>query len=213
MRSALLHYPLIYVVAALVTLVALAAIPVAKSRALALGAVTGAITGTVLLVAALFSLTGAGGTTWRQVAVCEVAGGLITATQRTRTQSELVSVSSYLTCRRGTLTISPRCRRCGASWSWARDRSRPIRRGPRRGCPVLGGRLAPGEPRGPLAIQLRLLRVEPQLEASSRGWHRAARFVPSLRSTPARRHTEAPDPALAQTSLRCPGRGRWRCCR
>lgn len=51
----LLHYPLLYVVAALVTLVALAAIPVARSRSLLVSAVTGVATGTILLATALFS--------------------------------------------------------------------------------------------------------------------------------------------------------------
>jgi hypothetical protein len=43
------------VVAALVTLVALAAVPLARSRSVAISAVTGLATGTVLLAAALFS--------------------------------------------------------------------------------------------------------------------------------------------------------------
>jgi hypothetical protein len=53
--AALLRYPLLYVVAALVTLVALAAVPLARSRSVAISAVTGLATGTVLLAAALFS--------------------------------------------------------------------------------------------------------------------------------------------------------------
>ncbi|MEU6075700.1 hypothetical protein [Micromonospora sp. NPDC047074] len=62
--AALIGYPLIHVVAALVTLVAVAAIPVARARSLPVSAVTGLGTGTVLLVAALSStvlaLTGYG---------------------------------------------------------------------------------------------------------------------------------------------------------
>lgn len=54
--AALLRYPLLYVVAALVTLVALAAVPLARSRSAAISAVTGLATGTVLLAAALFSI-------------------------------------------------------------------------------------------------------------------------------------------------------------
>lgn len=56
--ASLLQYPFIHVVAALVTLVALAAIPVARSRSLAMSAVTGLATGAVLLAAALFSTAG-----------------------------------------------------------------------------------------------------------------------------------------------------------
>jgi hypothetical protein len=54
--ASLLHYPLIYVAAVLVTLVAFAAVPLARSRSLEVSAVTGLATGTVLLAAALFSL-------------------------------------------------------------------------------------------------------------------------------------------------------------
>jgi uncharacterized membrane protein len=54
--AALLRYPLLYVVAALVTLVALAAVPLARSRSVAISAVAGLATGTVLLAAALFSI-------------------------------------------------------------------------------------------------------------------------------------------------------------
>ena len=54
--AALLRYPLLYVVAALVTLVALAAVPLARPRSAAISAVTGLATGTVLLAAALFSI-------------------------------------------------------------------------------------------------------------------------------------------------------------
>ncbi len=54
----LLQYPLLYVVAALVSVVALAAVPLARSRSrsVTVSAVTGLATGTVLLAAALFSL-------------------------------------------------------------------------------------------------------------------------------------------------------------
>ncbi|MEH0973373.1 hypothetical protein V6U77_19825 [Micromonospora sp. CPCC 205546] len=54
--AALIDYPLIHVVAALVTAVALAAVPVARARAVAVSAVVGLATGVVLLVAALSSL-------------------------------------------------------------------------------------------------------------------------------------------------------------
>jgi hypothetical protein len=52
----LLRYPLGGVVGGLVTLVAVVAVPLARSRSLAVSAVTGLATGTVLLVAALFSM-------------------------------------------------------------------------------------------------------------------------------------------------------------
>jgi hypothetical protein len=54
--AALLGYGLLHVVAAAVTAVALVAIPVARSRSVAVSAVTGLATGTVLLTAALVSL-------------------------------------------------------------------------------------------------------------------------------------------------------------
>ena len=54
--ASLLQYPLVAVVAALVTVVALAAIPLARSRSLAASAVTGVATGTVLLAGASYSL-------------------------------------------------------------------------------------------------------------------------------------------------------------
>lgn len=54
--ATLLQFPLLYVVAAAVTAIALAAIPVARSRSLAVSAVTGLLTGTVLLTAALLLL-------------------------------------------------------------------------------------------------------------------------------------------------------------
>ncbi|MFI6262404.1 hypothetical protein [Micromonospora sp. NPDC051006] len=54
--AALLDYPLIHPVAALVTAVALAAVPVARARAVTVSAVVGLGTGAVLLVAALASL-------------------------------------------------------------------------------------------------------------------------------------------------------------
>lgn len=57
--AALLHYPLLYVVATVVTAVAIAAVPVARSTSVAVSAVTGSATGVVLLTAALVSLVGA----------------------------------------------------------------------------------------------------------------------------------------------------------
>ncbi|MFF0717257.1 MULTISPECIES: hypothetical protein [unclassified Micromonospora] len=54
--AALIGYPLIHVVAALITLVSLAAVPVARNRALPVSAVTGLGTGGVLLTAAVSSL-------------------------------------------------------------------------------------------------------------------------------------------------------------
>jgi hypothetical protein len=55
----LVRSPLIAVTAVLVTLVALAAVPLARSRSVAVSAVTGLGAGTVLLAAALWSLAGA----------------------------------------------------------------------------------------------------------------------------------------------------------
>lgn len=55
----LIGYPVIHVVAALVTIAALAAVPVARSRALPVSAVVGAATGAVLLAAALYSVAAA----------------------------------------------------------------------------------------------------------------------------------------------------------
>ena len=52
----LLGYPLFYVVAALVTIAALVSVPVARSRGITVSAVTGAMCGSILLAAALFSL-------------------------------------------------------------------------------------------------------------------------------------------------------------
>ncbi len=52
----LLGIPLIYFVAALVTLAALASVSLARHRGLAISAVTGALVGAVLLLAAMFSL-------------------------------------------------------------------------------------------------------------------------------------------------------------
>ncbi|TQJ20781.1 hypothetical protein FBZ33_0984 [Micromonospora sp. A202] len=54
--AALMDYPLIHLVAALVTLVAVVAIPVARARAVAVSAVVGLGSGVVLLVAAVTSL-------------------------------------------------------------------------------------------------------------------------------------------------------------
>jgi hypothetical protein len=55
----LLEYPLVCLVAALVTLAALGAVPLARSRSWALSAVTGLAAGPVLLAAAIFSLVDA----------------------------------------------------------------------------------------------------------------------------------------------------------
>jgi hypothetical protein len=55
----LLQYPLIGVAAALVILVAVLAVPLARSRSLAVSAVTGVGSGCVLLTAALWSLAAA----------------------------------------------------------------------------------------------------------------------------------------------------------
>jgi hypothetical protein len=54
--AALVRYPAIHIVAVLVTLAALVAVPAARSRSLVPSAVVGAATGAVLLTAALFSL-------------------------------------------------------------------------------------------------------------------------------------------------------------
>ena len=54
--AAIIDYPLIHVVGALVTIAALAAIPVARSRSLPTSAMNGLGVGTALLVGALFSL-------------------------------------------------------------------------------------------------------------------------------------------------------------
>jgi hypothetical protein len=51
----LLEYPALHVVAALVTVAALAAIPIARRTSVAVSAVTGVATGTFLLAGALFS--------------------------------------------------------------------------------------------------------------------------------------------------------------
>jgi hypothetical protein len=55
----LLQYPLLAVVAALVTAVAIAAVPLARATALSVSAVTGVATGVTLLAAALISLVSA----------------------------------------------------------------------------------------------------------------------------------------------------------
>lgn len=55
----LLHYPLLYLVAALVTIAALAAVPIARGRSVPVSAVNGLGVGTVLLAAAIFSLADA----------------------------------------------------------------------------------------------------------------------------------------------------------
>jgi hypothetical protein len=55
----LVRYPLIHVVATLITLAAVASVPPARSRSIAPSAVVGSATGTVLLAAAVFSLAAA----------------------------------------------------------------------------------------------------------------------------------------------------------
>jgi hypothetical protein len=57
--AVLLGYPLIHVVAALVTVAAVVAYPLARSRSIAPSAVVGVLTGGVLLLSALVSLVGA----------------------------------------------------------------------------------------------------------------------------------------------------------
>ena len=52
----LLGYPLFYVVAVLVTVAALVSVPVARSHDITVSTVTGAMCGTILLAAAVFSL-------------------------------------------------------------------------------------------------------------------------------------------------------------
>lgn len=56
--AVLLHYPLIHVVGALVTVASLVAVPLARARSVPVSAVVGVLTGTVLLVAAWVSLLG-----------------------------------------------------------------------------------------------------------------------------------------------------------
>ena len=55
----LLHYPLLYPMAALVTIAALVAVPVARRRSLPVGAVNGLGVGVTSLTAAILSLTDA----------------------------------------------------------------------------------------------------------------------------------------------------------
>jgi uncharacterized membrane protein len=57
--AVLIGYPVIHVVAALITIASLVAVPIARSRALTPSAVVGAATGAVLLAAALFSVAAA----------------------------------------------------------------------------------------------------------------------------------------------------------
>lgn len=57
--AVILDYPMLHVVAALVTLVSLVAIPIARSRSLAISFVTGVGTGLVLLAGAVYSLVSA----------------------------------------------------------------------------------------------------------------------------------------------------------
>jgi hypothetical protein len=52
----LLGIPLLYVVGALVTVTALVSVPLARSRDLTVSAVTGSLSGTVVLAAAIYSL-------------------------------------------------------------------------------------------------------------------------------------------------------------
>jgi hypothetical protein len=52
----LLEYPLFYVVGALVTIAALVSVPLARSRDITVSAVTGALSGSVLLAAAVYAL-------------------------------------------------------------------------------------------------------------------------------------------------------------
>jgi len=52
----LLGYPLFYVVGTLVTVAAFVSVPVARSRRIAVSSVTGVMCGSILLVAAVFSL-------------------------------------------------------------------------------------------------------------------------------------------------------------
>ena len=54
--GALLGYPLLYVVGVLLTVAALVSVPLARSRSITPSAVTGVMSGSILLVAALFSL-------------------------------------------------------------------------------------------------------------------------------------------------------------
>jgi hypothetical protein len=62
--AALLQYPLLHVVAALVTLASIVAIPLARARGLAISFVIGVSVGSVLLAAALVSLAYAAGSTF-----------------------------------------------------------------------------------------------------------------------------------------------------
>ncbi len=54
--AALIGYSMIYVVAALITVVSVVAHPVARARKLSVSAVVGAPTGLILLAAAVFSV-------------------------------------------------------------------------------------------------------------------------------------------------------------
>jgi hypothetical protein len=55
--ASLIRYPAVHVVAALITFVTVASVPVARSRSITPSAVVGTATGVVLLAGALFSLT------------------------------------------------------------------------------------------------------------------------------------------------------------
>jgi hypothetical protein len=52
----LFRYPLLYLVAALITVAALVSVPVARSREITVSAVTGVMCGSILFAAGLFSL-------------------------------------------------------------------------------------------------------------------------------------------------------------
>jgi hypothetical protein len=52
----LLEFPLFYVVGALVTIAALVSVPLARSRDITVSAVTGVLSGSVLLAAAVYAL-------------------------------------------------------------------------------------------------------------------------------------------------------------
>jgi len=60
--AALIGYPMIHLVAALITAASLAAIPIARARKMTVSAVVGAPTGLILLAAAIFSVIAAAAT-------------------------------------------------------------------------------------------------------------------------------------------------------
>ena len=57
--AVILHYPLIHVVGALVTVASLVAVPLARSRSWAISFATGLLTGPALLAGAVYSLVSA----------------------------------------------------------------------------------------------------------------------------------------------------------